>query len=284
MLPNEWQIDDVISRALGEDLSLGDATTRALIPPELKGRGSFLVKEGGVLAGIPMAERVFKKVDPEIQMEILIQDGSKIKRGDIIARVSGNYGSILSAERTAVNFLQHLSGIATATSLLVDAVKDLPVKILDTRKTLPGLRVLQKYAVRMGGAQNHRMNLGDGILIKDNHIEVLSRRGMSLKDIIKLAKERSPATLKVEIEVKTPEQAREAAEAGADIVLLDNMSPSAMRQAVKLINGRVPTEASGGISIANVRAVAESGVNFISSGSITHSVKALDISLEFEIA
>ena len=276
------QIDEAVSRALAEDLSSGDVTTEALIDENWQGKAYFLVKAPGVLAGIEIARRVFLKVDPDISMDVLIRDGTSIKRGDIAATVSGKFSSILMAERTAVNFLQHLSGVASETAHLVEAVKGFPVQILDTRKTLPGLRVLEKYAVQAGGGHNHRMNLGDGILIKDNHLEMLQSRGLSVREIVERARKRAPFRFKIEIEVKTPDEAREAAEAGAGIILLDNMNVEAMRESVGLIKGRALIEASGGITLANVRAVAETGVNFISSGSVTHSVKALDISLEFE--
>lgn len=278
----EEQIDEAINRALAEDLSSGDVTTSALINEDWLGKAYFLVKATGVLAGIEIAARVFHKVDPEIRTEVLIWDGSRIKPGDVAASVAGRFASILRAERTAVNFLQHLSGVASETARYVEAVKGLSVEIMDTRKTLPGLRVLQKYAVRIGGGHNHRMNLGDGILIKDNHLAMLMSQGMSLKEILTRAKEVAPVRFKIEVEVETPEEALEATEAGADIVLLDNMSVEAMRKAVGLIKGRALTEASGGITLANVRAVAETGVNYISAGAITHSVKTLDISLEFE--
>jgi nicotinate-nucleotide pyrophosphorylase (carboxylating) len=276
------QIDEAVSRALAEDLSSGDVTTEALIDENWQGKAYFLVKAPGVLAGIEIARRVFLKVDPDISMDVLIRDGTSIKRGDIAATVSGKFSSILMAERTAVNFLQHLSGVASETAHLVEAVKGFPVQILDTRKTLPGLRVLEKYAVQAGGGHNHRMNLGDGILIKDNHLEMLQSRGLSVREIVERARKKAPFRFKIEIEVKTPDEAREAAEAGAGIILLDNMNVEAMRESVGLIKGRALIEASGGITLANVRAVAETGVNFISSGSVTHSVKALDISLEFE--
>lgn len=276
------QIDEAVVRALAEDLSAGDATTEALIDKNWPGKAFFLVKSPGVLAGIEIARRTFYKVDPDIRMDILIKDGTSIKRGDVIATVSGSFFNILMAERTAVNFVQHLSGVATETAKLVDAVKGFPVQILDTRKTLPGLRAVEKYAVEKGGGHNHRMNLGDGILIKDNHLEMLMSHGMSVKDVVKRVKERAPFRFKIEIEVTNMEEAREAAEASADVILLDNMEIPAMREAVKLVKGRSLIEASGGITIANARAIAETGVNFMSSGSITHSVKALDISLEFE--
>lgn len=275
------QIDDIINRALDEDFGSGDITTDILIGYGWEGKAYFLAKSAGILAGIEIAERVFFIVDPKIHVEVLIPDGKEIKPGDKIATVEGSFASILKAERTAINFLQHLSGIASETARYVEAVKGFPVTILDTRKTLPGLRMLEKYAVTMGGARNHRKNLGDGILIKDNHLAALMSRGFGLKEVIVKAKKGASPYSKVEIEVVTPEEAAIAAEAGAEIILLDNMSLEDVCRAVGLIKGRAQVEVSGGITLTNVRAVAECGVNCISVGAITHSVKALDISLEF---
>lgn len=282
MMTYEEQVKDAINRALAEDLGNGDITTDTLITPELQGRASFLIKAQGVLAGIDIAHRVFLEVDRTIEMDILIKDGTRIQKGDIAAKVSGNLASILKAERTALNFLQRLSGIATETARYVIAVKGLPVKILDTRKTTPGLRYLEKYAVLMGGGQNHRMNLSDGMLIKDNHLETLYKKGMTVNDILALAKQNAGKTLKVEIETKTLDEVEQAAAAGVDIIMLDNMSTEMMKEAVKIIGGRAKTEASGNITLDNVTDVAETGIDFISVGALTHSVKALDISLEFE--
>jgi nicotinate-nucleotide pyrophosphorylase (carboxylating) len=279
---NNKKIDDVIARALAEDLVANDVTTNTLISDNWQGKAYFLAKAEGVLAGIDVAQQVFLKVDPELKMTTLIKDGSPIKHSDIMARVAGKLSSILKAERTALNFLQHLSGIATETSHYVLAVKGLPVKILDTRKTTPGLRVLEKYAVKTGGGQNHRMNLSDGILIKDNHLAILLKQGLGLKEVIATAKRKAPTKLKVEVEVQTPQAAQEAAAAGADIIMLDNMKAADMEKAVRLVNKRALIEASGGINLTNVRAAAETGVDFISVGALTHSAKALDISLEYE--
>jgi nicotinate-nucleotide pyrophosphorylase (carboxylating) len=279
---NEEHIDEIIDRALTEDLGSGDVTTDALVNDSLEGKAYFLVKAEGILAGIEIAKRVFEKVDSQLKFEVLFQDGNSIKHGDIIARVTGRLAGILKAERTALNFLQHLSGIATDTSHYVAAVKGLPVKILDTRKTTPGLRTLEKYAVKTGGGQNHRMNLSDGVLIKDNHLAILLKQGLGLKEVVAKAKREVSGRLKVEVEVQTPEAARQAAEAGADIIMLDNMKPDVMLQAVRLVKKRALIEASGGITLANVKAVAETGVDFISVGALTHSAKALDISLEYE--
>jgi len=276
----ETQIEEIADRALVEDLGGGDITTEALIPIDQQGIASIMAKEEGILAGIDIAKKVFQRVDPALKVAILIADGSQIKPGSIIAKVEGNVASILKAERVALNFLQRLSGIASETNRYVKAVEGLPVHIMDTRKTTPGLRSMEKYAVRVGGGQNHRMNLGDGILIKDNHIAALHSSGLNLKEIVVKAREKAPKGLKVEVEVSTLQEGLEATEAGVDIIMLDNMNLEDMRQVAKSIQRRALIEASGGITLNKVRAVAETGVDFISIGALTHSVKALDISLE----
>ncbi len=276
------QTEQVIDNALAEDLGWGDVTTEAVMPPELQGKASIVVKASGVLAGIEVAKMVFLRVDPSLQFEPLIPEGSKVKPGDKIARVEGKVASILKAERVALNFLQRLSGIASETRRYVEAVDGFNSRIVDTRKTTPGLRFLEKYAVRIGGGYNHRLHLGNGVLIKDNHLKALRSQGMSLKEVVAKAKQKTPHFLKVEVEVNTTEEAIEAADAGADIIMLDNMSLKEMRHAVELVKGCVLLEASGGITLDNVRVVAETGVNLISIGALTHSAKALDISLELE--
>ena len=280
-LPEE-QIDGIIDIALAEDISHGDVTSDALIPPELQGKASILVKAEGVLAGGEVAKKVFLKVDPSLKVEVLIKDGAKIKHGDIAVTIVGAVVSILKAERVALNFLSKLSGIASQTAQYIAKTHGADAKITDTRKTTPGLRLLEKYAVRMGGGQNHRFHLGDGILIKDNHLVALRALGLSLKDIVAKAKQNAPQDLKVEVEVNTTQEALDAVEAGADIIMLDNMSPDEMRHAASLIPSQIKIEASGGITLANVQAAAETGVNLISIGALTHSSKALDISLELE--
>ena len=279
---NEAQIEEIIDRALAEDLGIGDITTEALIHGKRRGTGLIVVKREGILAGIGVAKQVFHRVDPNLKVEILLEDGSRVKLGNKVAKVAGNVASILKAERTALNFLQRLSGIASETGRYVEGVEGLPVRIMDTRKTTPSLRGLEKYAVRVGGGENHRMNLGDGILIKDNHLAVLRRQGLSIKEIVAIARQSAPQRLKVEVEVRTVPEALEAAEAGADIIMLDNMNLEDMRKAVKSVHGRALIEASGGITLDNVRAVAETGVDFISIGALTHSARAMDISLEME--
>jgi len=276
------QIEEIVDRALAEDLGKGDVTTEALIPGDRRGTGFIVAKKEGILAGINLAKQVFHRVDPELKMEVLVEDGARIKSDSRVAKVSGSIASILKAERVALNFLQHLSGIASETNRYVEVVKGLPVRIMDTRKTTPGLRSLEKYAVRVGGGDNHRMNLGDGILIKDNHLAALHSQGLNIKEIIARARQNAPQRLPVEVEAGAVSEALEAVEAGANIVMLDNMSLEDMRKAVKSIHGRALIEASGGITLDKVRAVAETGVNFISVGALTHSAKALDISLELE--
>ncbi len=282
MSSNKLQIEEIIDSALAEDLGTGDVTTEALISGDRQGTGFIVAKKEGVLAGINTAKQVFLRVDPELKVEVLLEDGARVKPGSKIAEVSGSVASILKAERVALNFLQRLSGIASETNWYVEAVKGLPVRIMDTRKTTPGLRSLEKHAVKAGGGENHRMSLGDGILIKDNHLAALRSQGLDIKEIVAKARQNSPQRLSVEVEVETVAEALEAVEAGADTVMLDNMSLEDMREAVKSIHGGALVEASGGITLDNVRPVAETGVDFISIGALTHSVRALDISLELE--
>ena len=279
---SEEQVDNIIDIALAEDISHGDSTSETLIPPELQGKASLLAKAEGIVAGVEVAKRVFLRVDPSLKIKAFIKDGAEVKPGDIIATISGRVISILKAERTALNFLNRLSGIATLTAQYTAKTQGVATSILDTRKTTPGLRLLEKYAVRMGGGKNHRLHLGDLILIKDNHLTALRALGMSLKDIVAKAKLNAPRGIKVEVEVNTIQEAREAVEGGADIIMLDNMSPDEMRQVVSLVPDYVKTEASGGITLDNVQAAAMAGVDFISIGALTHSLKALDISLELE--
>jgi nicotinate-nucleotide pyrophosphorylase (carboxylating) len=252
------------------------------VPREQRGRGVFIAKSDGVIAGLPVAEAAFTAIDANVEFAASISDGAWVEEGRVFAEVNGALASILSAERVALNFLQRLSGVATATRVLTEAVAGKPVRVIDTRKTTPGLRALERYAVRMGGGGNHRFNLSDGILIKDNHIAAGRARGQSIADVVRAAREGSPHTLRIEIEVETYEEAEEALAGGADVILLDNMSPEEMARVVRLTRGRALTEASGGVTIDNIRAIADSGVDLISSGSITHSAKALDISLEIE--
>jgi len=278
----EKQIDTIVDLALAEDTGHGDITSEALIPPDLSGKASLLVKDKGILAGIEVAGRVFQRVDPSLEIDILIKDGAAIKPGDIAGTIVGSVISILKAERVALNFLQRLSGIASLTAQYVAETSGLAARIVDTRKTTPGMRLLEKYAVRMGGGHNHRMHLGDAVLIKDNHIAALRAMGMNIKDIVARARQNAPAGITIEVEVTNAKEARDALKAGADIIMLDNMSVNEMRQVVNLISGQAKLEASGGITLANVHQVAMMGVDIISIGALTHSFRALDISLELE--
>ncbi|HEU0073654.1 MAG TPA: carboxylating nicotinate-nucleotide diphosphorylase [Dehalococcoidia bacterium] len=272
----------VVRQALEEDGAFQDVTTLTTVPAEQQGRGVFLAKEGGVLAGLPLVSAAFEILDRSIEVRASLVDGAFLEPGMTIAHVEGPLAPILSAERIALNFLQRLSGVATATRRLTEAVDGLPVRIVDTRKTTPGLRVLERYAVQVGGGQNHRFNLADGVLIKDNHIAAGRARGLTLGQVIAAARAGAPHTMRIEVEVTSFEEAGEAVEARADVILLDNMTAAEMKRCVGMIAGRALTEASGGITAANARAIAESGVDIISSGALTHSAPALDISLDLD--
>ena len=240
----------------------------------------IVAKDSGILAGIHIAIEVFFQIDPDITYNMFVNDGDQVKNGDIVAELKGKTKSLLKAERLALNFLQRASGIATETREYVKEIEGTSARILDTRKTTPGLREIEKYAVTVGGGYSHRFNLSDGVLIKDNHISSL-RSDLTLRDIISKARQNTPHTLTIEIEVENYEDAKEAFEGKADIILLDNMTPENMKRVVELVDGQCLLEASGGINIDTVRLVAESGVDLISVGSITHSAKSLDISLDF---
>lgn len=280
--PDPKIVQRIVEAALLEDGARSDVTTKAVIPEGQLGRAVIIAKEGGVLAGLPVSEVVFAALDEAVRFAPLVPDGSLISPGDRLVEIEGALSAILSGERLALNFLQQLSGVATATHELVEAVAGLNVRIIDTRKTTPGLRELERYAVRIAGGQNHRFNLSDGVLIKDNHIAAARDRDLSIAQIVELARRNVAHTFRVEIEVTTREEAREALGAGADAILIDNMSVAAMRQVVEDVGGRAITEASGGVSLATVREIAETGVDLISVGGITHSAPALDLSLELE--
>lgn len=275
-------MDEIIHLALQEDSAAFDVTTHVLVDPHQEGRGIFLAKAPGVVAGLPVAAEVFRLIDPWTTIQLVASDGQRIKAGQHLATVEGALASLLAAERTALNFLQRLSGVASETARYVEAVAGTGATILDTRKTTPGHRRLEKYAVRAGGGHNHRMGLGDAILVKDNHIAALRAREVQLDEIVKRTLAKAPRGIQVEFEVTTVEEAVEAAQAGAKALLLDNMTPDAMREAVRRVKGKATTEASGGITLTTVREVALTGVNFISIGALTHSAKSLDISLEIE--
>src|SRR3990167_2137585 len=269
------RVDRIIEYALREDLGDGDITTNSLATEKEDSKAVIRAKAKGVAAGLPIAKRVFQKLDPTVVCIDNISDGENIKPGDIISEINGGTRALLSGERLALNILQRLSGIATLTSKYVKAVEGLPVKILDTRKTAPGLRILDKYAVSVGGGYNHRLGLFDGVLIKDNNIEIAG----GIAEAVAVIRKKYRQKYKIEVETSDIEQVKEALIAGADIIMLDNMSPEQMRKAVRLIDRNALVEASGGINIKNVREVAETGVNFISVGALTHSASALDIGL-----
>jgi nicotinate-nucleotide pyrophosphorylase (carboxylating) len=276
----------VVEAALEEDAARRDLTTQALVPPEQRGVANIVVKGQGVLAGLPVAAMVFAALDPALRLEALQPEGASVAPGAQAARIEGALAPILSGERVALNFAQHLSGVATATRQLVEAAAGGgftgSVRVVDTRKTMPGLRALERYAVRVGGGRNHRFNLAEGVLIKDNHIAAIRARGDTIAQAIQQMRQAAPHVMRVEIEVTTVEQAIEALSAGADVLLLDNMPVEEMRRAVEAARGRALVEASGGVTLANVRAIAETGVNVISAGGITHSAPALDMSLDVE--
>jgi len=273
-----WErVDYLIDLALEEDLPAGDITTEAIVPPDLSASGVFLAKEDGVLAGIEVAAKVFQRIDPSIIFKKIKDDGQEFKDGEILAEVKGKAASLLKAERTALNFLQRLSGISTLTRAFVQEVSGTKAVILDTRKTTPGWRYLEKYAVRMGGGQNHRKNLSEMMLIKDNHIRIAG----GITAALKRAKGKITAGIKIEVEATTLDEVKEALTGGADMIMLDNMSLEQIRRAVELVAGRVPLEVSGKVNLQIVRQIALTGVDYISVGALTHSFKSADISLEF---
>lgn len=275
MILNKIYVDNLIKTALLEDINYCDVTTDYLIPAEQIGKGRLVAKAEGILCGVEVAARVFELIDSDIKIEILIKDGESVKYGDEIMRLEGRTASLLKGERTALNLIQHMSGIATAANQATKLVEGTNASIADTRKTLPGMRPLQKYAVMTGGAKNHRYNLSDAAMLKDNHIDAA---GGITAAVTALRKKIGHMT-KIEVETRNLNELKEALAVGADIIMLDNMSPELMKEAVEITNGRAVLEASGGITNETLRAVAESGVDIISIGALTHSVKAFDISM-----
>jgi nicotinate-nucleotide pyrophosphorylase (carboxylating) len=273
-----FEIDRIIQTALQEDIGLGDVTTLATVAPGTPGRAQLVAKEDFVLAGIDVAARVFRLVGDGVAFEKIIEDGRAVDRGQVLAWIKGDAALLLQGERVALNLLQRMSGIATLTAQYVRAVEGTRATLVDTRKTTPGLRVLEKYAVRMGGGRNHRTSLYDGILIKENHI--VAAGGIAVA--IERARKRAPHTLRIEIETQNLAEVAEALEAGADIILLDNMDIPMLEDAVRLIDGRALSEASGGVNLDTVRGIAETGVDFISVGALTHSYRSADISMLFQ--
>ncbi len=267
--------DRLIDLALEEDLGPGDVTTQALIPPELKGEAHIRAKQTLVVAGLPVAARVFQRLDPEVLFALQVEEGQEVAPGTVLARLTGPVAAILTGERVALNFLMRLSGIATFTRKMVAAVAGYPTAIVDTRKTTPGWRVLEKYAVRLGGGLNHRLGLYDQVLIKNNHLTATA----SITAAIRLARQHAPPTLKIEVEVTDLAGLEQALAAGADIIMLDNMTEADMAKAVQLTKGRALLEASGSMTLERLPKVAATGVNFISMGALTHSAPAVDIHL-----
>jgi len=272
-------LNELIREWLAEDLGIGDITSAATIPADHESIGIIHMKDSGVVAGLPVAEAVFRLVDDRLKFRALVSDGTRVSPGDVIARVHGNTRSILSGERLALNLLQRMSGIATKTDEFVSQISGMNVRLVDTRKTTPGHRMLEKYAVRVGGGYNHRYGLSDAVMIKDNHIKAAGGIGQA----IRAARQAIPHTMKIEVETESLEQVQEAVEAGADIIMLDNMMIPMMEEAVRYIKSRAPhviVEASGGVTLQTVRQIASTGVDVISVGGLTHSVRALDISLD----
>jgi len=270
------QIEQLLKTALEEDIGIGDITTLSTVPASARGKGLFRAKRDCVVAGLFLLERIFSLLDREVKVHCLCRDGDQVERGSVVAEAEGPVRALLMGERTALNFLQRLSGTATLTRRFVDAVKEFPCKIIDTRKTTPGLRALEKYAVRMGGGTNHRLGLYDAALVKDNHIAAAG----SIDQAIKKIRHHAPFMARVEVECSDSRQVQEALDAGADVIMLDNMGTKEMAEAVRLIDRRAWVEASGGITIERVREVAEAGVDFISIGALTHSAPAVDFNMK----
>ena len=272
----KMQADQLIRMALQEDITSEDVSTNAVMPTEVKGTVDLIAKEDGIIAGLDVYARVFQMLDEKTEIDFKCKDGDEVKKGELMATLTGDIRVLLSGERVALNYLQRMSGIATYTRQVAKLLEGSKVTLLDTRKTTPNCRVFEKYAVRVGGGCNHRYNLSDGVLLKDNHIGAAG----SITKAITMAKEYAPFVRKIEIEVETLEQVKEAVEAGADIIMLDNMTPEVMKQAVELIDGRAQTECSGNITKKNIARIREIGVDFVSSGALTHSAPILDISMK----
>ena len=272
----QLQADKLIRMALEEDITSEDVSTNAVMPTKVQGTVDLIAKEDGVIAGMDVYARVFKLLDEDTEIEMFCHDGDEVREGDLMAKVTGDIRVLLSGERVALNYLQRMSGIATYTRSVAKLLEGSGVTLLDTRKTTPNCRVFEKYAVRVGGGCNHRYNLSDGVLLKDNHIGAAG----SITKAIQMAKAYAPFVRKIEIETETLEQVAEAVEAGADIIMLDNMTPDVMKQAVALIDGRAQTECSGNITKENIARICEIGVDFVSSGALTHSAPILDISMK----
>ena len=272
----KMQADQLIRMALQEDITSEDVSTNAVMPTATRGNVDLIAKEDGVVAGLEIYARVFTILDEKTEIDLHCKDGDEVKKGELMATITGDIRVLLSGERVALNYLQRMSGIATYTRQVAKLLEGSNVTLLDTRKTTPNCRVFEKYAVRVGGGHNHRYNLSDGVLLKDNHIGAAG----SVAKAVKMAKAYAPFVRKIEIEVETLDQVKEAVEAGADIIMLDNMTPEVMKQAVELIDGRAQTECSGNITKENIQKIREIGVDFVSSGALTHSAPILDISMK----
>ena len=268
--------DNLIKMALQEDISSEDVTTNAVMRNRKQGEVQLICKQDGIIAGLGVFERVFKLLDETTEVEFYAEDGDEVKNKQLLGVIRGDIRELLSGERTALNYLQRMSGIATYTHQIAELLKETKIKLLDTRKTTPNMRIFEKYAVKVGGGYNHRYNLSDGILLKDNHIGAAG----SVKKAVEMAKEYAPFVRKIEIETENLEMVKEAVEAGADIIMLDNMTPEVMKEAVKLIDGRAETECSGNVTKENIERLVEVGVDYISSGALTHSSPILDLSLK----
>lgn len=273
------EIEQLLKSALQEDVGPGDITTLNTVPPDSRGKGLFRAKKECVVAGLFLVEKIFRLLDSRVNVRALCRDGARVARGSVVAEVEGPVRALLMGERSALNFLQRLSGTATLTRRYVEAVKDFPCKIIDTRKTTPGLRTLEKYAVRMGGGTNHRLGLYDAALVKDNHIVASG----SIRQAIESVRRHSPFMARIEVECSDMRQVEEALDAGADVIMLDNMGTKEMVEAVRLINKRAWVEASGGITMERLREIAETGVDFISIGALTHSAPAVDFNMKITI-
>ncbi|HEU4327967.1 MAG TPA: carboxylating nicotinate-nucleotide diphosphorylase [Roseiflexaceae bacterium] len=273
-------VQEIVERALREDIGHGDLTSLALVPVEARGEALFVLREPGVVAGLSVIAAVFAAIDPALELLPRAVEGQAVEAGAVIAAVRGPMRGILGGERVALNLLQRMCGVATLTARYVEAVRGTRARILDTRKTTPGLRALEKYAVRAGGGTNHRFGLFDAVMIKDNHLASLARQGHGVAEAVRRARAVVGPMVRIEIEVESVGAAVEAAEAGADVIMLDNMPPALLREAVAAVGGRSLLEASGGITLETIRAVAESGVDYISVGALTHSARALDIGLD----
>ena len=268
--------DELIKSALREDITSEDVSTNAIFKERTEGRVQLIAKAEGVICGLPVFRRVFELLDPQTAFEFYVKEGEAVKKGMLVAEITGDIRVLLSGERTALNYLQRMSGIATYTAQTVSLLKGSKAKLLDTRKTTPNMRIFEKYAVKIGGGCNHRYNLSDGVLLKDNHISAAG----GIKRAVELAREYAPFVRRIEVEVENLEMCREAVEAGADIIMLDNMTPEEMKKAVALIDGRALTESSGNVTKENIASIIDSGVDFISSGALTHSAPILDLSLK----